>query len=170
MVRLYLLHGNTGSPPGHGLQDQDAGPHGDGGDLPLAAGVRTARPARPLLHLLRVAAVHTAALPPAHLGTEAARRAALAELAPAAPGRGRRGGGDLSLGPGQVAAVVLGVVEVSELLAVVGAAHELAPAAGVAVMQPPVPRPVAVALAVLARGLGGAAAPAVVVPARTLVT
>ena len=62
------------------------------------------------------------------------------------------------------------MVEEAELLAVVGGAHELAPAAGVAVMQPPVPRPVTVALAVLARGLGGAAAPTVVVPARTLVT
>ena len=127
-------------------------------------------PARPLLHLLRVAAARPAALPPAHLGAEAARRAALAELAPAAPGRGRRGGGVLSLGPGQVAAVVLGVVEVSELLAVVGAAHELAAASGVAVMQPPARGPVTVALAVLARGLGGAAPPAIVVPPRTLVT
>ena len=127
-------------------------------------------PARPLLHLLRVAAARPAALPPAQLGAEAARRAALAELAPAAPGRGRRGGGVLSLGPGQVAAVVLGVVEVSELLAVVGAAHELAAAPGVAVMQPPVRGPVTVALAVLARGLGGAAPPAIVVPPRTLVT
>ena len=124
-------------------------------------------PARPLLHLLRVAAVRPAALPPAHLGAEAARRAALAELAPAAPGRGRRGGGDLSLGPGQVAAVVLGVVEVSELLAVVGAAHELAPAAGVAVMQPPVCGPVTVTLATLARGLRVAAPPAVVAFTRT---
>ena len=127
-------------------------------------------PARPLLHLLRVAAARPAALPPAHLGAEAARRAALAELAPAAPGRGRRGGGGLSLGPGQVAAVVLGVVEVSELLAVVGAAHEFTAAPGVAVMQPPVRGPVTVALAVLARGLGGAAPPAIVVPPRTLVT
>ena len=127
-------------------------------------------PARPLLHLLRVAAARPAALPPAHLGAEAARRAALAELAPAAPGRGRRGGGGLSLGPGQVAAVVLGVVEVSELLAVVGAAHELAAAPGVAVMQPPVRGPVTVTLAILARGLGGAAPPAIVVPPRTLVT
>ena len=56
---------------------------------------------------------------------------------------------------GQVAAVVLGVVEEAQLPAVVGAAHELAPAAGVAVMPPHVTRPVTVTLAILARGLGG---------------
>ena len=71
---------------------------------------------------------------------------------------------------GQVAAVVLGVVEEAQLPAVVGAAHELAPAPGVTVMQPPVRGPVTVALAVLARGLGGAAPPPIVVPPRTLVT
>ena len=76
----------------------------------------------------------------------------------------------MASGPRPLAAVVLLVVVEAELPAVVGAAHELAPAAGVAVMQPPVRGPVTVALAVLARGLGGTAPPAIVVPPRTLVT
>ena len=127
-------------------------------------------PARPLLHLLRVAAARPAALPPAHLGAEAARRAALAELAPAAPGRGRRGGGVLSLGPGQVAAVVLGVVEVSELLAVVGAADQVAPAAGVTVIVASVTRTVTVTLTLTTGILRGAAPAPIEVTARTSLT
>ena len=59
------------------------------------------------------------------------------------------------------------MVEEAELLAVVGGAHELAPAAGVAVMQPPVPGPVTVALSLPAGVLGGAAAAALVVAAGT---
>ena len=59
------------------------------------------------------------------------------------------------------------MVEEAELLAVVGGAHELAPAAGVAVMQPPVCGPVTVTLATLARGLRVAAPPAVVAFTRT---
>ena len=49
-------------------------------------------------------------------------------------------------GPRPLAAVVLLVVVEAELPAVVGAAHQLAPAPGVAVMQTPVTRTVAVAL------------------------
>ena len=113
--------------------------------------------------------------PPATAGAAASPAA---PAAPAAPCPWRHRGPAVShllllLGPGQqrtvgqVAAVVLGVVEEAELPAVVGAAHELAPAPGVAVMPPPVTGTVAVALAILARGLGAAAPPPVVVPPRT---
>ena len=73
----------------------------------------------------------------------------------------------MTSGPRPLAAVVLLVVVEPELPAVVGAAHELAPAPGVAVMPPPVTRTVAVALAILAWSLGAAAPPPVVVPPRT---
>ena len=52
----------------------------------------------------------------------------------------------MASGPWPLAAVVLLVVVEAELPAVVGAAHELAPAPGVAVIKAPVTRTVTVAL------------------------
>ena len=62
------------------------------------------------------------------------------------------------------------MVEEAELLAVVGGAHELAPAAGVPVVAAAITRSVAVTLAVLAGLLGGAAPPPVIVPALASLT
>ena len=76
----------------------------------------------------------------------------------------------MTSGPRPLAAVVLLVVIEPELPAVVGAAHQLAPAASVAVIQPTVTGTVAVTLAVLAGLLGGAAPPPVIVPARASLT
>ena len=72
----------------------------------------------------------------------------------------------MTSGPRPLTAVVLLVVVEAELPAVVGAAHQLAPAPGVAVVKAPVTRAITVTLAILAWSLGGAAPPPVVVPPR----
>ena len=63
------------------------------------------------------------------------------------------------------------MIVLCELLAVVGAADQVTPAAGVTVMLAPVPRPVTVTLA-LATGILRGAAPltTLVIPAKTSLT
>lgn len=64
-------------------------------------------------------------------------------------------------------AVILGVIVVAELLAVVAAAHEVAFAPGVPVVDASVKRAVAVALALIARIFRSAASPSVVISSGT---
>ena len=127
-------------------------------------------PAGGLLPVLGVAAPRPRAVPSPRPHPRAAAGAAPAPAAPAGPLRAPGLARVRHRGVPEVAAVVLVVVEGAELLAVIGAAHELAPAAGVPVVAAAVPRAVAVALAVLAGLLGGAAPPPVIVPARASLT
>ena len=68
---------------------------------------------------------------------------------------------------GEVAAVVLLVIEQPELPAVVAAAHQLAPAPGVTIVAAAVTRSVTVALAQAAGRLRSAASPTVKISPRT---